>query len=108
VVEKMGGLKVLRQAVLSSAQDQFRISCTKSRIRHFDPEQNRAGFLCQPESCCYMAISVLNSPKDFYSIESKPDKHYFQKLKTLASAAKSIKCGAPSKIMFAKNFDSST
>ena len=31
-----------------------------------------------------------------------------QKLKTLASAAMSIKCGPPSKIIFEKNFASST
>ena len=28
-----------------------RISCTKSRVRHFQLLQNCAGFLCQPEFC---------------------------------------------------------
>ena len=49
----------------------LRISCTKSRPRHFDLAQNGTGFLCQLESCCYMAIYRLNSPKKFYSFHRK-------------------------------------
>jgi hypothetical protein len=34
------------------ARQTLRIGCTKSHTRHSEFAQNRAGFLCQPESCC--------------------------------------------------------
>jgi hypothetical protein len=40
--------------------------------------------------------------------KEKRIKSLYQKLNTLASAAISIKCGPPSKIIFEKNFASST
>jgi hypothetical protein len=42
-----------------------RISCTKSRSKLFGLLQNRAGFLCQSESCCYMVPSSKSASECF-------------------------------------------
>jgi hypothetical protein len=51
-----------------------------------------------------LRVAVINGPPAPWTM----DKPNYQKLNTLASAAKSIKWGPPSRIMFAKKFCSST